>query len=162
LTVLREESAETLRDGEPTSRLLDGAAASIPQMVMQKFHNLRGVGEVAHRFYELEGRRGSARIILTPSLMGVAAHDSLLRPELNARWSIVETCFDAKVGRSLVAAGVAVSDDGQLLLTPARRAAVAGAREALIGFQHGRCFYCGDPVALVGGAAHSTMSIPSR
>src|SRR3954453_10139069 len=56
LTVVKDETAASLRGGAPTPRLVDAAVASMPQMVMRKFHNLRQVGEVAHRFYELVGR----------------------------------------------------------------------------------------------------------
>ncbi|WP_051163576.1 hypothetical protein [Nocardia brevicatena] len=35
--------------------LVEAAVRSIPAMVMQKFHNLRVVGRVAHTFYTLEG-----------------------------------------------------------------------------------------------------------
>ncbi|WP_324276837.1 HNH endonuclease [Blastococcus brunescens] len=154
LTVLREESVSSLQNGRPTDRLLDAAVASMPQMVMKKFHNLRGVGEVGHRFYEIRGRGSSRRLTLTPQMLAIARHEVLLGPELDARWSIVEACFDAEVGRGLIGTGVIVSADGEHLLTPIRRVAVAGAREALIGFQHGRCFYCGEPVTLAAGAVH--------
>ncbi|MGY1684965.1 HNH endonuclease [Geodermatophilus sp. SYSU D00867] len=154
LTVLREESPASLRDGRPTERLLDAAVASMPQMVMRKFHNLRGAGEVGHRFYALQGRGGARRIVLTPELLAVAGHEDLLRSELEARWSIVEACFDAEVGRGLVRSGVTVSAAGDVFLTPTRRIALAGVREGLIGFQHGRCFYCTDPVTLAAAAVH--------
>ncbi|MGK5112779.1 HNH endonuclease [Geodermatophilus sp. CPCC 205506] len=154
LTVLHEESSTSLRHGAPTSRLLDAAVASMPQMVMKKFHNLRGVGEVGHRFYELRGLGSSRRLSLTPQMLAVARHEALLRLELDARWSIVEACFDAELGRGLLGSGVVVSADGERLLTPARRVALAGAREALIGFQHGRCFYCAEPITLDVAAVH--------
>ncbi|MCF1594537.1 hypothetical protein [Streptomyces muensis] len=42
LTVADQESAVTLDAGRPTERLLAAAVRSMPMMVMQKFHNLRG------------------------------------------------------------------------------------------------------------------------
>ena len=147
LTVLSQESAVSQRNQAPTERLVDAAVNSMPQMVMQKFHNLRGMGEVPHRFYEIHGRGSARRVILTSDVHSVATHEAALRPELNARWSIVEACFDAEIGRQLVSSGIAVSADGCELLAPARRVTVTGAREALTGFQHGRCFYCHESLA---------------
>ena len=112
LAVLREESAASQRAGAPTERLLAAAIASMPQMVMQKFHNLRSTGEVPHRFYEVQGKGSSRRVALTADLLRVATHAGALALELDARWSIVEACFDAEIGRQLVTSGVTVSPDG--------------------------------------------------
>ena len=70
-----------------------------------------------------------------------------------SRWSIVESCFDSGIGRSLVSAGVVVWANGETLLTPVRRVA-AGARESLAGFQYGRCFYCRELLDGKIGAGH--------
>ncbi|MFE0646859.1 hypothetical protein ACFW2Y_35475 [Streptomyces sp. NPDC058877] len=55
LTVAEQERAATLDAGRPTERLLEAAVRSMPMMVMQKFHNLRGDTAVPHTFYELAG-----------------------------------------------------------------------------------------------------------
>lgn len=142
LSLLKTDGGPSLHDAQPTERLVQAAIESLPGMVMQKFHNLRGVGAVEHRFYELEGKAAARRVVLRPELKAVATHASSLKDELEARWSVVETCFDATIGRDLIRTGVVVSPDGQQLLAPVRRVAVASARAALIGFQHGRCFCC--------------------
>lgn len=146
LAVLKQEGPPTLATGRPTERLLAAAAASMPGMVMQKFHNIRGTGELAHRFYEMAGRGAQRRVILTTASRDALQHQSLLAEELSARWSIVECCFDAGIGRQLVQRGVVLGADGSALVAPVRRVAVASARSGLVGFQHGRCFYCGSPV----------------
>jgi hypothetical protein len=61
LTVLAEETNPSLALGGPTERLVDAAAASMPGMVMRKFHNLRSTGEVPHEFYRLHGRGARTR-----------------------------------------------------------------------------------------------------
>ncbi len=154
LTVLSEEAPTSVEGNRPTERLVSAAADSIPGMVMQKFHNLRGIGEVEHSFYRLTGRGAGRRVELTPDLSAVAAHEELLGDELASRWSIVEACFDATLGRSLVQAGVVLSEDGERLVTWQRRAPVTGARSALVGFQHGRCFYCHDVLTSATRAVH--------
>ena len=147
LTMLAEETPQALSTGTPSERLVAAAEASMPSMVMQKFHNLRGIGEVPHRFYRLTGQGPKRRVLLSPSLRELAATDlALLEAELSARWSLVETSFDAGIGPSLVRTGVLVSDNAELLLDRVRRAPVAKARSALVGFQHGRCFYCQQPI----------------
>ncbi|SPL92990.1 unnamed protein product [[Actinomadura] parvosata subsp. kistnae] len=145
LTVAQEESAESVRLGSPTEKLLAAAMKSMPTMVMQKFHNLRGDGaEVPHRFYEVTGTSRERVVKLTDHLRAVAMSEqkASLEAELAARWSIVETSFAAGVGRSLVEEGVAVDLDTLLITDKQRRRSVAGVTEAVIGFQHGRCIIC--------------------
>ena len=148
LTVLSQERAASLRAGAPTDRLVAATRASIPGMVMVKFHNLRGfeTDTVAHTFYRLEGRGSNRRVLLTPDLLKVAASPdfTLLSEEVSSRWDLVESAFDTGIGRSVITSGVFFDKTNALLIEKARRVSVTGARPALEGFQHGRCFYCHD------------------
>jgi hypothetical protein len=74
---------------------------------------------------------------LTPALQQVAA-SAVLHDELDARWPIVETSFDANIGSALMCGGVTLSGVGETLQAPIIRR--ASARDALVGFEHGRCF----------------------
>ncbi|MBA2949575.1 HNH endonuclease [Streptomyces sp. PSKA28] len=150
LAVATQEGAATLAAGHPTERLLTAAVRSMPAMVMQKFHNLRGSGVVPHTFYELEGTGRQRVVRLTPELMRLARSEQAasLAAELGARWSIVESSFAAGVGRSLVEDGVTHDLDTLKLTDKLRRRAVTGIVEATIGFQHGRCQICGDVLVL--------------
>jgi hypothetical protein len=69
-----------------------------------------------------------------------------LRGELDARWSIVETAFAAEVGRGVLNYGLGVDLGTQKLTDRRRRRSVTGVREALIGFQHGRCLICAEVI----------------
>jgi hypothetical protein len=123
-------------------------------MVMQKFHNLRVVGQVHHTFYSVE-RTDRGRVVrLTDDLHRIASARNVLEDELQARWSIVEASFDASIGRSLIQGGVGVSDDLRTVLTPTRRVALTSARSAIVGFQHGRCFYCAAPLEVLDYQVH--------
>ncbi|MEU0565160.1 hypothetical protein ABZ297_07180 [Nonomuraea sp. NPDC005983] len=148
LSVAREEAAESEQLGSPTEKLLAAAMKSMPAMVMQKFHNLRGDGgaEVPHRFYEVTGTSQERVVKLTDHLREVALSEqkASLQAELAARWSIVETSFAAGVGRSLVEEGVAVDLEALQITDKERRRSVAGVTEAVIGFQHGRCIICAE------------------
>jgi hypothetical protein len=153
LTVLATEREASLDAGRPTEKLIAAAIESMPSMVMQKFHNLRGMGQINHSFYTLQGRGASRRVVLSKDLQTVAQHE-LLVDELAARWAIVEASFDAGIGRGLVGSGMTVSEDGEHLLTTTRRVSLTRVRPALTGFQHGRCFYCPDPLSAEPRAVH--------
>ncbi|MFF4442018.1 HNH endonuclease [Streptomyces sp. NPDC001621] len=149
LTVAQQEMATTLDTGRPTERLLAAAVRSMPTMVMQKFHNLRGDASVPHTFYELAGTGRQRVVHLTPDLLRLAQSEqaAILADELGARWSIVESSFAASVGRSLVEEGVAVDWDTLKITDKRRRRSVTGVVEATVGFQHGRCLICNDVLA---------------
>ncbi|MEW1923123.1 HNH endonuclease [Streptomyces sp. NPDC088360] len=148
LVIAREEAEETLRLGHPTERLSAAAQRSMPAMVMQRFHNLKGGSEVPHRFYDLQGTGQRRTVVLTPELRRLAASEQapVLRDELAARWRIVESCFAAGIGRGVVQAGLSVDRDAGVLLDRQRRRSVAGVVEGVIGFQHGRCLICWMPI----------------
>ncbi|GAA3572005.1 hypothetical protein GCM10022419_061100 [Nonomuraea rosea] len=148
LAVARREAPESIRLGAPTDELLAVSMKSMPVMVMQKFHNLPGGGEVPHRFYEVTGagRQGVVRLSDHLREVALAEQAASLREELAARWSIVETSFAAEVGRSLIQEGVAVDLDTLRIVDKQRRRPVTGLTASVIGFQHGRCVICAEPL----------------
>ena len=156
LRILTEESEGYAETGIVSERLVDATVESVPGMVMQKFHNLRGTDGVPFRFYEIEGRGANRVVRFSPALKEVAANPGrdVVDQELNARWSLVESAFDADVGRSLIGSGLAVSSNSLDLLDKVRRKPVTGTIPALIGFQYGRCFYCHDFIDEVGPFIH--------
>lgn len=149
LAVAEQESAAALAADNPTERLLASAVRSMPTMVMQKFHNLRGDTAVPHTFYELAGMGRQRVVRLTSDLLRLAQSEQapVLAAELGARWSIVESSFAAGVGRSLVEEGVTVDWDTLKITDKRRRRSVTGIVEATVGFQHGRCLICDDALS---------------
>ncbi|MER6826490.1 hypothetical protein ABT352_10925 [Streptosporangium sp. NPDC000563] len=151
LSVAEREAAESLRLGSPTEELLAAAIKSMPEMVMQKFHNLRGErAEIPHRFYEVTGRSHERVVRLSKELRDIAQSEQALtlRGELSARWSIVETSFATGIGQSLVKEGVVVDLTTLQITDRQRRRSVAGVADAVIGFQRGLCLICAYPIAL--------------
>ncbi|WP_436762864.1 hypothetical protein [Streptosporangium sp. V21-05] len=151
LSVAEREAPESLRLGHPTEELLAAAVHSMPRMVMRKFHNLRGEGaEVPHRFYEVTGRSHEQVVRLSRELRDIAQSEqaATLRGELSARWNIVETSFAAGIGQSLINEGVVVDMATLRITDRRRRRSVAGVTEAVIGFQHGLCMICAEPITL--------------
>ncbi|NGO75236.1 HNH endonuclease [Streptomyces sp. YC504] len=155
LALAAAEREETRKLGRPTDLLLEAAVKSMPAMVMQKFHNLRGGREVPHRFYEMAGSPRQRIVRLTPELLQVAQSEQAagLRAELGARWSIVESSFAAGIGRALIEEGVAVDWSTLQLTDKRRRRPVTGVADALIGFQYGRCLICDDVLDLADAVA---------
>ncbi|MGW8378891.1 HNH endonuclease [Streptomyces sp. ODS28] len=143
LTIVAEAAEESRRLGRPTERLLDASVRSIPRMVLQKFHNLGGA-QLPHHFYEMAGSGRTRVVRLTPELLRLAQSDQAagLRAELSARWSIVESSFATRIGRSLIDEGVSVDWPTLTLTDRRRRRSVANVQTALVGFQHGRCLLC--------------------
>lgn len=135
--------------GSPTEALVEAAVRSMPGMVMQKFHNLRGGVEVPHRFYNLRARGPEVVVEFTDALMAIAGSEGAhnLSTELNARWQIVETSFESGVGLSLMGEGLGIDLVLGTLVGKRRRRPVAGLGPAVIGFQHGRCLICNDPIS---------------
>jgi hypothetical protein len=148
LRILEEERVDSVRLGNPTSRIVESAVKSMPAMVMQKFHNLHGGNHVGHDFYEVISRRGSVKVRITPELRSLVTQEAAqtLEAELESRWVIVERAWDAGIGPGLVATGPVLDASGDMLLDPVRRAAVTKSRDSLVGFQAGRCFYCETPI----------------
>ena len=146
LSVCAAEAEATLLTGDPTPALLESARRSMPAMVMQKFHNLRGGTQLPHRFYEVGTGVDKGTVMLAPELRAVAQdlQVSLLEQELEARWAIVEASFSTGIGPVLRSQGLRV--DGEGMVEAVRRVPVTGVREAISGFQHGRCSYCHDPL----------------
>ena len=161
LRVLAEET-DSVESGQPSERLIEATTSSMPSMVMAKFHNLRGSGGVPHRFYEVVGRGSAKKVRLTTELHAVVQGEqaSTLSRELDARWALVESAFDAEIGRSLVGHGIVVSEDGEIVMDRVRRSQVARSRDALIGFQHGRCLYCQTPLTDLATQAHVDHAFP--
>lgn len=148
LTVVREEAAETFRTGWPTETLVDAAVQSMPGMVMQKFHNLRGGVETPHRFYSVRGTGPKIVVEFTPALKAIAESEDLnsLTMELDARWRIVETSFQTGVGKSLISEGMGTDLGSGTLVDKRRRRPVAGLGPAVMGFQHARCLTCNESI----------------
>ncbi|MEV4183143.1 hypothetical protein AB0J28_17095 [Streptosporangium canum] len=149
LSVAEREAAESLSLGHPTEELLTAAIQSMPRMVMKKFHNLRSEGvEVPHRFYEVTGSSREQVVRLSEHLRDLARPEQAasLLGELSARWSIVETSFAAGIGQSLILDGVAVDMTTLQITDRQQRRPVAGVTDAVLGFQHGLCLICAEPL----------------
>ncbi len=122
--------------------------------VIDAFHVV-GNRPVAVRFFEDE-RRGRIRgIRLTDELLGLVESlgPSDLSAEAEARWRLVETAWSLGLPTHMLAIGY--DSDSELLLAPnqVRRKTITPARDALNGYQRGKCFYCFGSIGIKPGGA---------
>ena len=117
--------------------------------VIDAFHRV-GPADVPVRFFEDARRGATPGIRLTDAARKVAqssGSNALL--EVEARWRLVETAWDLDMSTTLVAYDDGTGD----LLVGSRRRSVTSARNALNGYQKGRCFYCYRDVEVLPGSA---------
>lgn len=111
------------------------------QNVIEAFHRL-GSADIEARFFTGD-RRKDAGIVLTDNLYRLwEGSDSVNLPyEVEARWSLVETAWNLDLSRHLVAVEYLPNTDTPEFFS-LRRRNVTSCRDALNGYQKGRCFYC--------------------
>jgi hypothetical protein len=112
------------------------------QNVIDAFHNVNQ-GVLPVRFY-VDERKGGNRIVITDELLKLkeSAQFRNFPLETEARWRLVETAWSLNVSANLLS--VQHDDQQQLLYIQTRnsRINVTSARDALNGYQKGKCFYC--------------------
>jgi 5-methylcytosine-specific restriction endonuclease McrA len=97
------------------------------------------------------GRTTSGGIRLTDDFYRLVEADmfSDLNAETEARWRLVETAWELNLPRHVVR--IAYDENDQILHTLTsqnRRVNITSSRDALNGYQKGRCFYCYRYIAL--------------
>lgn len=118
--------------------------------VIDAFHIVHD-GEIGVRFFTDERRGSEKGIRLTQDLFQLAGHFQYqnLPSEIEARWRLVETAWELNLPRHVLTVGFDASEELLVVNDPrlARRV-ITGCRDALNGYQKGRCFYCFADVAI--------------
>ena len=113
--------------------------------VIDAFHISRGGQPTQTRFFADE-RASRQGITLTDHLLELAngQQSAVLPREVDARWNLVQMSWGLHLGARLVSFEMAPDEDAVDLYAPARlrRGPIAGVRDALSGYQDGRCAYC--------------------
>lgn len=122
--------------------------------VIDAFHVVHD-GEIGVRFFTDERTGAEKGIRLTESLfrMGEESQSRNLPTEIEARWRLVETAWELMLPRSTLTVGF--DPQNKLLVVNDRlleRRVITGCREALNGYQKGKCFYCFSDISVVGAA----------
>ncbi len=118
--------------------------------VIDAFHVVHA-GEIDKRFFTDERKGGEKGIRLTEDLFSLAETYQCqnLPSEIEARWRLVETAWELNLPRSVLT--VAYDESDQCLVVNDRalkRKAITGCRDALNGYQKGKCFYCFSDISV--------------
>jgi hypothetical protein len=144
------DSCRQYSKGEITrDRLIQDTVRTGFNNVIDAFHNVHG-NELDKRFF-LDERKTTGGIRLTEDFFRLAEIPTFndLNSETEARWRLVETAWELNLPRHVVR--IAYDDNDQILHTLTsqnRRVNITSSRDALNGYQKGRCFYCYRDVSL--------------
>lgn len=131
-----------------TSRLVDATVSLGFVNVIDAFHRVNEK-DIDRRFF-LDERKHNGGIRLTEDFFKLSEQITFedLNLETEARWRLVETAWDLRLSRNTIL--VATDESAQILLTHInnRRIAITSSREALNGYQKGKCFYCYRPIGI--------------
>lgn len=113
------------------------------QNVIDAFHNVHG-SEIPTRFF-LDERTTNGGIRITDQFYTLSENSVMndLNIETEARWRLVETAWDLSLSRHIIQ----VTHDEtnkflHMMSAQNRRVTITSSRDALSGYQKGRCFYC--------------------
>lgn len=120
--------------------------------VIDAFHNV-GSSELGENFFRDERSGKQKGITLTDSLFDLLEAEELsnLMQEVEARWRLVETAWELNISRNLIS--VEYDSQQEILFTQSfQRIDVTSCRDALNGYQKGKCFYCFDEISIEANA----------
>ena len=116
--------------------------------VIDAFHKVNGE-DIEKRFY-IDERKTNKGIRLTDELHKlVIDRDGIdLSPEIESRWRLVETAWDLKLSSSIIAVGLDPKLETLIVNQNNQRKDVTSSRNALNGYQRGKCFFCYDYISI--------------
>ncbi|MDB4793009.1 HNH endonuclease [bacterium] len=123
--------------------------------VIDAFHVVHD-GDIAVRFFHDERRDKTKGIRLSDDLFRLAEQYQFrnLEHEVEARWRLVETAWELKLPRHVLSVGINLDHD--LIVTNDGlfdRKAITSCRDALNGYQKGKCFYCFGNISLLSNSS---------
>ena len=115
--------------------------------VIDAFHISRD-GQPTQTPFFIDERATRRGITLTDHLLELAngVQSSVLPLEVDARWNLVQTSWGLRLGTHLVSFEITPDELAVGLYAPTRlrRGPITGVRDALSGYQDGRCAYCNE------------------
>lgn len=122
--------------------------------VIDAFQNVNGA-VIPNPFYDGKYKGLETTLTLTDELIGLKDSNQFnnFESEVEARWRLVETAWNLNIAPHHLE--VQYDEIGKELYVETdimRRVDVSNARDALNGYQKGKCFYCCDDISVVTGA----------
>ncbi|RDY27004.1 HNH endonuclease [Romboutsia weinsteinii] len=125
------------------------------QNVIDRFHNVNS-SELDKKFYEVTTKNNTKGIILTDNLFLINENSSLenLFIETEARWKLVENAWSLNINPSMLSVSYDESDNSLFINENSlgKRIDITSCRDALNGYQRGKCFYCGTAISVDPGS----------
>jgi 5-methylcytosine-specific restriction endonuclease McrA len=117
--------------------------------VIDAFHVVNRAPIPISFFEDAREKRGG--IVVTDQLLALKSRIQFenLPIEVEARWNLVQTAWDLGISRSVLA--IHADERGHLFVInrDKRRKSVTSSRDALNGYQKGKCFYCFRDISIV-------------
>lgn len=144
------EACKSYNTGEITKeQLLDVTVKKGFNNVIDAFHVVN-CHDIPISFYIKDYSKGSKKIILTDEIFGLLENQQFnsFMKETEARWNLVETAWENRISRNLL--NIEYNDETKEFFVDnnLRRKDVTSARDALNGYQKGKCFYCFDDISI--------------
>ncbi|BDD02425.1 hypothetical protein [Persicobacter psychrovividus] len=124
--------------------------------VVDAFQNVNG-GQIPNLFYEKNYQQGKKEIVVTDHLLKLkeSFHFQNFGQETEARWKLVETAWNLQINPNLLE--VKYDEEASLFFLEnnlMRRKDITSVRDALNGYQKGKCFYSFQDISVNTGSAN--------
>lgn len=118
--------------------------------VVDAFQNVNG-SIIPNPFYEKIYKRGRKELVITDNLLRLkeSVHFDSFEQETEARWSLVETAWNLNINPNLLQ--VEYDEEDSLFFVKnqiMRRVNITSVRDALNGYQKGKCFYSFQDISI--------------
>jgi hypothetical protein len=126
--------------------------------VIDAFHVVNQSPLPERFFIDQRKNRGAKGILLTDNLflLKECFQFQNLSLEVEARWRLVETAWSLKLPTHLINVGYDHEAEWLYVDQGVHRQPVTSCRDALIGYQKGKCFYCFSDISIEGGTSDLT------
>ena len=145
-------TCKSFNEGEISGSQLIEATSKLGFVnVIDAFH-IVNQGEIEKKFF-LDERKTSKGIRLTDDLFSLfeITQFASLSEEVEARWRLVETAWELNISKNLISVEYDRNSANLIVGRNQRRVNVTSSRNALNGYQKGKCFYCFDEISVTPG-----------
>ncbi len=117
--------------------------------VLEAFHVVNQ-GDIPVKFFESDRKSKQKGIVITDDLFKLTETNQFtnFNFETEARWRLVETAWSIGVAPSLIQVQHEIDSNLFYINDKQRRIDVTSGRDALNGYQKGKCFYCFDDITV--------------